>query len=117
MKQEFLELKRVIAEQIQEYLLWKPFIVRTNNNPLTFIMTIPNLDATQHWWVASLAKSTFSIEYQNRRDNAAADDQSQVTLKMDPEIMKSNLYGVTMGTTKRPDAQDQVEAKTDKEIH
>ena len=35
MKQEFLALKWVIAEKFQEYLLWKPFIVRTDNNLLT----------------------------------------------------------------------------------
>ena len=35
MKQEFLALKWVIVEQFHEYPLWKPFIVRTDNNPLT----------------------------------------------------------------------------------
>ena len=46
MKQELLALKWVIAEQFQEYLLWKPFIFRTDNNLLTYIMTRPNLDVT-----------------------------------------------------------------------
>ena len=73
MKQEFLALKWAIAEQFQEYLLCKLFIVKNNNNLLTYIMNTPNLDATQHWWVELLARFTFSIEYQNRRDNAAAD--------------------------------------------
>ena len=48
MKQELLALKWAIAEQFQEYLLWKPFIVRTDNNLLTYSMTTPNLDSTQH---------------------------------------------------------------------
>ena len=52
-KQEFLVLKWEIAEQFQEYILWKPFIVKTNNNPYTYIMTSPNLDATRHWWVVT----------------------------------------------------------------
>ena len=51
MKQEFLALKWAIAEKFQEYLLWKLFIIRTDNNPLTYIMTTPNLDAMQHWWI------------------------------------------------------------------
>ena len=38
-KQEFLALKWVTAEQFQEYLLWKPFTVRTDNNQLIHIMT------------------------------------------------------------------------------
>ena len=67
-------------------------------------MTTPNLDATQHWWVESLARFTFSIEYQNRRDNTAADALSQVTLKLEAEIVKSILDGVAMGLTKRADA-------------
>ena len=44
-KQEFLALKWAIAEQFQEYLQWKPFVVKTDNNPLTYILTTPNLDA------------------------------------------------------------------------
>ena len=34
-KQEFLGLKWATAEQLQEYLHWKLFIVKTDNNPLT----------------------------------------------------------------------------------
>ena len=45
-KEEFLVLKWAIMEQFQEYLLWKPFVVKTNNILLTYIMTMPNLDAT-----------------------------------------------------------------------
>ena len=110
-KQGFLELKWMIAEQFQQYLLWKPFIVRTDTNLLTYIMTTPNLDATQHWWVELLARFTFSIEYQKGRDNAASDTQSQITSKLDAEIMKSILVGVTMLKTKRADAQDPAVAR------
>ena len=117
MKQEFLALKWAIAKQFQEYLLWKPFIVRANNNPLTYIMTTPNVDATQHWWVESLARFMFSIEYQKGWDNAAADALSQVTPKFDAETMKSTLDGVTVGMMERADAQDPVVAKADEEIH
>ena len=47
-KLEFLALKWAITEHFKEYLLYQPFLVRTNNNPLTYIMTTPNLDATGH---------------------------------------------------------------------
>ena len=116
-KQEFLALKWVIAEQFQEYLLWKPFIVRTENNPLTYIMTTPNLDVVWHWWVELLARFAFSIEYQKGRDNVTADSLSQVTSKLDAGIVKSILDGVTMGMTERADAQDPVVAKADEDIH
>ena len=72
-KQEFLELKWVITEQFQEYLFWKLFIVKTDNNLLTYIMTMPTLDATWHHWVESLTGFTFSTEYQKGWDNAATD--------------------------------------------
>ena len=44
-KQEFLVLKWVIAKQFQEYLCWKPFMLRTDNKTLAYILTTPNLDA------------------------------------------------------------------------
>ena len=55
-KLEFLALKWAITEHFKEYLLYQPFLVRTDNNPLTYIMTTPNLDATGHQWVGALAK-------------------------------------------------------------
>ena len=97
-----MALKWVIAEQFQENLLWKLFIVRTDNNLLTYIMTTPNLDATQLWWAESLPRFTFSIEYQKGRDNVST-DLSQVTSKLDAEIMKSILDGVIVETTERAD--------------
>ena len=72
MKQEFLALKWAIAEHFQEYLPGN-FIVRTDNNPLTYNMTTTNLDTTQHWWVESLVRFTFGIKYQKGWDNVAAD--------------------------------------------
>ena len=48
MKLEFLVLKWAIMEHFKEYLLYQPFLVKTNNNPLTYIMSTPNLDATEH---------------------------------------------------------------------
>ena len=48
MKLEFLALKWAVMEHFIEYLLYQPFLVKTDNNPLTYIMTTPNLDATGH---------------------------------------------------------------------
>ena len=63
-KLEFLALKWAIMEHFKEYLLYQPFLVRTDNNPLTHIMSTPNLDATGHCWVSALAKYNFWLEYQ-----------------------------------------------------
>ena len=64
MKLEFLALKWAVTEHFKEYLLYQPFLVKTNNNPLTYIMSTPNLDATGHHWVSTLAKYNFWLEYQ-----------------------------------------------------
>ena len=40
------------------------FVVRTDNNPLMYIPTTPNLDATGHRWVGTLASFEFALEYQ-----------------------------------------------------
>ena len=63
-KLEFLVLKWAVTEHFKEYLLYQPFLVRTDNNPLTYIMTTPNLDATGHQWVGALVKFNFWLEYQ-----------------------------------------------------
>ena len=51
-KLEFLALKWAMTEQFREYLQYQPFLVRTDNNPLTYVMMTPNLDAVRHRWVA-----------------------------------------------------------------
>ena len=98
-KQEVLALKWAIAKQFQAYLHWKPFVVKTDNNPLMYIMTTPNLDATWHHWVESLAGFTFSIEYQKGRDTTAEDALSHAISKLNVRTVKSILDGVTVGTT------------------
>ena len=98
-------------EQFQEYLLWKLFIVKTDNNPLTYIMATHNLDATWHHCVESLTGFTFSIKYLKGWDRAAADVLSQVSLRLHTETVRSILDGVTMGSAGRADAHDPVVAK------
>ena len=48
-------------------------LVRTDNNPLTYIMTTPNLDATGHQWVGTFVRFNFQLEYQKGQDNTVAD--------------------------------------------
>ena len=60
----FLALKWAVTEHFKEYLLYQPFLVKTDNNPLIYIMTTPNLDATDHQWVGALVKFNFQLEYQ-----------------------------------------------------
>ena len=108
-------MKWVIAKQFQEYMHWKPFVVKTDNNPLTYILTTSNLGATWHHWAELLAGFTFSIKYQKGRDNAVA--VKHVALKLNTEAVKSILDGVTVGTAGRADAYDLMVAKADERIH
>ena len=79
-KLEFLTLKWSVTEHFQEYLAYVPFVVQTDNNPLMYMLTMPNLDATGHRWVGALALFQFELEYQKGTDNGAADVLSQVPI-------------------------------------
>ena len=50
-----------------------PFVVRTDNNLLTYILTTPNLDAMGDRWVGALASFEFTLEYQKGADNGVAE--------------------------------------------
>ena len=97
MKLKFLALKWAITEYFKEYLLYQPFLVKTDNNPLTYIMSTPNLDATGHCWVSALAKYDFKLEYQKGGDNAVADALSRVTTHLPPEAVQAILDGAAIG--------------------
>ena len=71
-KLKFLALKWAITEQFREYLQYGHFTIRTDNNPLTYILMTPNLDAIGHRWVAALAGFDMSIEYLRGTDNKVA---------------------------------------------
>ena len=105
-KLEFLALKWAITEHFKEYLLYWPFLVRTDNNPLTYIMTTPNLDATGHWWVGALARFNFQLEYQKGRNNTVVDALSQITTHFGPEAVQSILDVVTLGMVPRAEGYD-----------
>ena len=63
-KLEFLCLKWSFCEKFNDYLWGAPkFLVRTDNNPLTYVLTTAKLDATGHRWLAALAAFDFDIEY------------------------------------------------------
>ena len=80
-KLEFLALKCAVTEHFREYLQYssKPFLIRTDNSPLTYVMMTPNLDATGHQWVGPLANYNFKIEYLKGWDNSTADVLSRMT--------------------------------------
>ena len=86
-------------EHFKEYLPYRPFLVKTDNNPLTYIMSTPNLDATEHCWVNALAKYDFQLEYQKGRDNAMANALSCITTCLPLEAVQAVLDRAAIGTS------------------
>ena len=72
-KLKFLALKWAVTEHFKEYLPYQPFLVRTDNSPLLYIMTTPNLNTTGHQWVGDLVRFNFQMENQKGWDNTMAD--------------------------------------------
>ena len=95
-KQEFLALKSAVMEQFHEYLSpygknRNEFVVRTDNNPLTYIFSSTNLDAAGQQWVARLASYNFSLEYQKGKDNMVANFLSQMSKHLPEEEVQEYL--------------------------
>ena len=105
-KLEFLALKWAVTDQFKEYLQYKPFTVRTDNNPLTYVMTTPNLDAIGHWWVATLAGYNMRIKYLKGADNKVADILSRVPQRLDPEAVTVLLNYARTSDVPQAEADD-----------
>ena len=76
-----------------------------DNNPLTYVLMTPNLDATGHQWVGALASFQFKLEYQKGADNGAADVLSWVPISHSQETIQSLLEGVIVGVADRGEAK------------
>ena len=95
-KKEFLALKWAVTKQFHEYLYpyrnnKMEFVVRTDNNPLTYIFSSASLDAAGQRWVGKLADYNFSLEYQKEKDNTVADFLSRVEDRLPPSEVEECL--------------------------
>ena len=77
MKLKFLAMKWSI-EHFQTYLLGRCFKVCTDNNPLMYFLTSPNIDTMKQRWINELAKYDFSLKYQKGKKNTLADALSRI---------------------------------------
>uniref|UniRef100_A0A3B3IJJ6 Gypsy retrotransposon integrase-like protein 1 n=2 Tax=Oryzias latipes TaxID=8090 RepID=A0A3B3IJJ6_ORYLA len=88
-KLEFLAMKWAICDRFREYLYYAPsFVVYTDNNPLTYVLTTAKLNATTHRWIAELADFNFSIKYRPGKVNGDADGLSRMPLDMETYMLK-----------------------------
>lgn len=62
-----------MVDKFHDYLYGVKFTVRTDNNPLTYVLTSAKLNATGHRWLEALATYDFDIQYRPGRHNIDAD--------------------------------------------
>ena len=91
----------------------------TDNNPLTYILTTPNLDALGHRWVAALAGYNMSIRYLKGSDNKVADALSLIETRLDPDTV-TELLNHAKGTGPQAEIEDirviEEEERADQEV-
>ena len=66
---------------------------------------MPNLDATGHQWVGTLASFQFELEYQKGTNNGAMDALSRVPINHSWQTIQSLLKGAIVGTSDRGEAK------------
>lgn len=74
---EFLALKWAICDKFGHWLKGRHFTAWTDNNPLSYILTKPRLDACEQRWVAKLAAFDFDLKYVPGVKNIVADALSR----------------------------------------
>ena len=89
-KLEFLALKWALCDKCHDYLYGNTFTVITENNPLTYVLTTANLDATGHRWLAALGVYNFEIIYRPGKSNVDADSLSRLPTSQDTNHISAN---------------------------
>lgn len=70
---ELYALKWAVCDKFSHWLKGTQFTVLTDNNPLTYIMSKPRLDACEQRWVSKLAPYEFDLKYIPGSQNIPAD--------------------------------------------
>ena len=74
-----------MTEHFEEYLRYKPFKVKTDNNLLTYVMTMAKLNACGIRWAQELASFDFELEYIKGKNNTTADALSRLEDRLPPD--------------------------------
>ena len=78
---EFLILKWSICDHFRDYQYYVPnFVVFTDNNPLTYVLSTAKCNAMGYIWIAELADCNLKIRYRPGARNGDADALSRLPL-------------------------------------
>lgn len=66
-KLEFLALKWVVTEKFHDFLSGSTFMVVTDSDPLTYVLSTAKLDAAGYRWLAELSTYNFKLQYRCRK--------------------------------------------------
>lgn len=75
-KLEFLALYWAVTKKFRDYLYGAEFIVLTDNNPLSYILS-GKKSVSEMSWIAELADFNFTIHYRTGKSNVCADSLSR----------------------------------------
>ena len=110
-KLEFLCLKWAVTDKFHDYLYGNQFLVCTDNNPLTYVLSTARLDATGHRWLAALSSFNFSLKYKTGKSNSDADGLSRKpheTQELFTEAVKAICQAYTVARGSCPYAENLV---------
>ena len=96
-KLEFVVMEWAICDKFKDYLFGNTFRVLTENNPLTYVLTTANLDATGHRWLAAVG--AFDFEIANRPGKNNADTDSLPRLVTPSTISKDSIKTICQTIT------------------
>ena len=81
-----------MAEKFHKYLYKLTFDVYTDNNPLTYVLTMARPDAPSHQWLAILTNYNFQLYYRAVQTNFDADALLRVScLGCIPDALGTHL--------------------------
>jgi transposase InsO family protein len=94
---EFLALKWAVTDKFADYLRGSKFIVKTDNNPLTYVMKSAKLDACGQRWAAALCDYDFDIFYKPASSLKDADALSRLSGETWKKMISSTIHAVCQG--------------------
>ncbi|KAL1278977.1 hypothetical protein QQF64_025650 [Cirrhinus molitorella] len=105
---EFLALKWAICDKFCHWLKGRHFTAWSDNNPLTYILTKPRLDACEQRWVAKLAAYDFDLRYVPEPYVSLLDEVNGVVTGTVQDAFRVSSHCQNVQATSETESQDDV---------